>query len=129
MKLSNSFIDEMQALELSITRFIPTLVPIHQLDGAMPEDRYIYLAAHTLAHSAIMHLYRPFSRDDPGAYQKCLRGARAVVAIINNLGDRDYDLLDPMVGVRYHVGTPTWCLLTWSFSLALLDICIGRFDC
>lgn len=107
MKQSNSFVAEMQALELSITRFIPTLVPVHQLDGAMPEDKYIYLAAHTLAHSAIMNLYHPFSRDDPGAYEKCIRAAKAIVAIINNLGDQDYDLLDPMVGVRYRVVTFT----------------------
>lgn len=98
MKPSGRFQEEIQALELSITRFIPTLIPVHQLDSTVLEDKPIIIVSHTLAHAAVIHLYQRFAQDDPVAYDKCSRAASACVAIIKHIGDLDYDFLDPIIG-------------------------------
>jgi hypothetical protein len=109
MKLSNRFQEEIQALELTISRFIPTLIPVHQLDATTLEDKRILVVAHTLAHAAIIHLYQRFAQDDPVAYDKCSRAASACVSIIKHIGEQDFDFLDPIIGVSCLciVDTPT----------------------
>lgn len=96
-----AFTDDFQTLEHTITRFIPTLIPVQQLDAARPEDRHTFLVSHTLAHTAILHLYYPFGTQDPPSYEKCLRAARSIVTIIKHLLDIDFDFLDPIIGVRF----------------------------
>lgn len=98
MKPSPRLQEEIQALERIITHFIPTLIPVHQLDTTIIEDKPIIIVSHTLAHAAVIHLYQRFSQDDPVAYDKCSRAASACVAIIKHIGDRDYDYLDPIIG-------------------------------
>jgi hypothetical protein len=98
MASPSAFVEEVAALELAIERFIPTLIPVHQLDTTLPGDKYILIAAHTLAHTALVHLYRRFARDDPICYEKSLRSARAVVGIIEQLVESDYGFLDPILG-------------------------------
>lgn len=102
MKPTGGFREAVQALELSITRFIPTLIPIHQLTAALPEEKPIAIVTHTLAESAIINLYGRFAQDDPVSYDKCSRAARACVAIIQQIRDQDFAFLDPILGVSAH---------------------------
>lgn len=97
---STAFTDDFQTLEHTITRFIPTLIPVQQLDAARLEDKHAFLVSHTLAHTAILHLYYPFGTQDPPSYEKCLRAARSIVTIIKHLSDIDFDFLDPIIAVR-----------------------------
>lgn len=101
MKPSGRYQEEIQALEVAITRFIPTLIPVHQLESTIIEDKHVIIVSHTLAHAAVIHLYQRFVQDDPMAYEKCSRAASAIVAIIKHIGERDYDFLDPIIGVRF----------------------------
>lgn len=91
--------DDFQTLEHTIARFLSTLIPVHQLDVAMPDDKHAYIAIHTLAHVAIIRLYYPFGHEDPVAYEKCLQAARCCVSIIKHIAEADYDFLDPILGV------------------------------
>lgn len=102
MKPTGGFREAVQALELSITRFIPTLIPIHQLTATLPEEKPIAIVTHTLAESAIINLYGRFAQDDPVSYDKCSRAARACVAIIQQIRDQDFAFLDPILGVSAH---------------------------
>lgn len=95
---ASAFRDEVQALEHSIRRFIPTLTPLHQLDAVLPDDRHVLITSHVLAHTAIIHLHRRFAVEDPICYEICLREARACVGIIKLLNDSDFALLDPILG-------------------------------
>ena len=94
-----AYTDDFQNLELTITRFIPTLVPVQQLEATLPEQKHAFLTNHTLAHAAVVHLYYPFGTEDPTSYQKCLRAARAIVTIIKHLSEVDFEFLDPIIGV------------------------------
>ena len=93
----------------TITRYISTLIPPHQLDVTLPCDKHTFFVVHTLAHTAMIHLYSRFSRDDPISYGKCLRSARSCVVIIKHVADSDFGFLDPIIGVRP-------CLLSLLFS-------------
>lgn len=93
--------DDFQALEDTVMRFLTTLVPIHQLDAAVPEDKHTLLVVHTLAQASLIHLYYRSSQSDPAAHEKCLRAARSCVNIIKHLVDGDFDFLDPIIGVRF----------------------------
>jgi hypothetical protein len=104
---STAFTDDFQNLEHTITRFVPTLIPVQQLDATSPQNKHAFLTNHTLAHAAIIHLYYPFGTEDPTSYEKCLRAARSIVTVINHLSEVDYDFLDPIIGV-------------WLFSLLSL---------
>ncbi|KAH7912432.1 hypothetical protein BJ138DRAFT_1004480 [Hygrophoropsis aurantiaca] len=98
LALSSAFTDDFQHLEHTIARFLPTLIPAHQLDAIMPHDKHAFLTTHTLAHAAMIHLYYPLGQDDPVSYDKCLTAARCCVSIIKHIADTDYDFLDPIVG-------------------------------
>ncbi|RDB24708.1 hypothetical protein Hypma_007636 [Hypsizygus marmoreus] len=98
MKPPPSLAQEIQALENAIAQFLPTLMPVDQLDAILPEDKHTLLAAHTLAHTASIQLYRPFAQDDPVMFEKCSRAARACVSVIKFIGERDYGFLDPIIG-------------------------------
>jgi hypothetical protein len=98
MSASNAFREEIQSLERTITRFIPTLIPVHQLEATMLEDKHALLIIHSLANAAMIHLYYRFGNDDQMSYEKALRAARSCVGIIKLIGDADFDFLDPIIG-------------------------------
>ncbi|ESK90577.1 hypothetical protein Moror_4260 [Moniliophthora roreri MCA 2997] len=98
IKPTGGYPEDMQALELTITRFLATLVPIHQLNARMPEEKQMLIVVHTLVQAALMHLYQRFAQDDAVAYEKCSQAAKACVAIIKYISDQDYDFLDPILG-------------------------------
>jgi hypothetical protein len=97
-KQSSTFTQEFQALETTIAQFITTLMPLDQLDAMSHEDKLTLVAAHTLAHTASIQLYRPFMQDDPIVFDKCSRSARACVSVIKYIGERDFNFLDPIIG-------------------------------
>jgi hypothetical protein len=94
---SSALREEIQALELAISRLQASLIPPHQLD-TVPCDKHALIIIHTLTHAAMIHLYSRFAQDDPISYNKCLRSARASVAIIKHITDSDLVFLDPMIG-------------------------------
>jgi len=98
MATSAGFREEIQVLEQTLSRFIPALIPVHQLDATMPEDKHILIVTHTLAHAAMIHLYHRFAEEDPISYNKRLRAARGCVTIIKHITDGDFDFLDPIIG-------------------------------
>jgi hypothetical protein len=100
IKPSDAFHQEIRSLELTITAFISTLPPLHQLETMVSEDKPILLAAHTLAHAAMIHLYQRFASDDAVSSDKCSRAARACGAVITHIMDADFPFLDPILGVR-----------------------------
>jgi hypothetical protein len=97
----NAYPEEFQTLELTINRFLPTLIPIHQLNVTMPEEKYTLIVVHTLIQVSILHLYQRFAQDDPVTYEKCSAAAKACVAITKYISDQDYDYLDPIIGVSF----------------------------
>lgn len=98
IKPSDAFHQEVQSLELTITAFISTLPPLHQLEATDPETKPILVAVYTLAHAAMIHLYQPFSPDDPVSSDKCSRAARACGAVITHITDSEFAFLDPILG-------------------------------
>jgi hypothetical protein len=95
---SNAFREEILTLEHTISRFMTTLIPLHQLDATLPETKHASVVIHSLANAAMIHLYFRFSQDDSIAYDKALRAARACVNVINYIADNDFDFLDPIIG-------------------------------
>jgi hypothetical protein len=97
---NNTLGEEIQTLDDAITRFSSSLIPPHQFDVTLSSDTQTLIVVHTLLHTATIHLYSRFARDDPISYDKCLRAARSCVAIIKHIPDTDYNFLDPIIGVR-----------------------------
>ncbi|KAF8873001.1 hypothetical protein BD779DRAFT_1395082, partial [Infundibulicybe gibba] len=79
-------------LEQTILLFASTLIPIHQLDTTVMENKYTLIVVHTLGHCAVINMYQRFS-DDSISFNKCTRGAKAVVGIIKHIADHDFDYL------------------------------------
>lgn len=125
---STAFTDDFQNLENTINRFLPTLIPVQQLDATTPDDKHAFLTNHTLAHGAIIHLYYPFGTEDPASYEKSLRSARSIVSIIKHLSEVDFDFLDPIIGVRSFLGSPQTIQLNSLSLLALLGHRRRYFD-
>ncbi|KIK92261.1 hypothetical protein PAXRUDRAFT_147693 [Paxillus rubicundulus Ve08.2h10] len=96
--LSSTFTDDFQHVEHTITRFLSTLIPVHQLEASIPDDKHAYITIHTLAHAATIHLYYIFGHEDPVAHEKCLRAARCCVTIVKHIADPEYEFLDPIIG-------------------------------
>lgn len=90
--------EEMRSLEHTITLFLSTLVPIDQLDAILPEERHSLIMAHTLAHSATIHLHRSFALDDAISFDKSSRASRACISVIKHISDRDFAFLEPIIG-------------------------------
>ena len=91
--------EEFQALDRAISRFIPTLIPAHQLDATLLHDKHALIVIHSLANAAMIHLCYRFSQEDPVLYEKSLRAAHACVNIIKHIADADFNFLDPIIGV------------------------------
>lgn len=126
LSLSNAFMDDFQTLEHTIACFHSTLIPVHQLDATVPNDKHGYITIHTLAHVAIIHLYYPLGHEDPAAYEKCLRAARCCVSITKSITEPDYELLDPILGVSLSLLCSDTRFIV--LSLALLDGSHGHVD-
>ncbi|KAJ4490932.1 hypothetical protein J3R30DRAFT_3278101 [Lentinula aciculospora] len=94
----DSYPEEFHALELTINRFIPTLIPIHQLNATMPEEKHTLIVVHTLIQVSVLMLYQRFAQDDPVTYDKCSAAVKACVAITKFVSEQDYDYLDPIIG-------------------------------
>lgn len=103
---------EVQLLETRITHFITALMPLDQLDSLLVEDKYILLTVHTLAHTALIRMYRPLASDDEIFYEKSLCSARACVSVIKLIGKQEYEYLDPIVG-------PCWSYVAETFLMEL----------
>lgn len=101
MKPSGGYPDEIQNFELVITQFLATLVPIHQLNATMGDEKQTLIIVHTLAQAALIHLYQRSAQRDPLAYEKCSQAAKTCVEIIGYIADQDYNFLDPIIGVRF----------------------------
>ncbi|KAG6897529.1 hypothetical protein C0992_000514 [Termitomyces sp. T32_za158] len=97
-KGSSMLLQQTQELERTILEFITTLTPLDQLEALAVDDKHTLLVTHTLAHTALVQLYRPLAQDDPIVFDRCARSARACVAIIKHISDLDYKYLDPIVG-------------------------------
>lgn len=87
-------------MEHTITLFLSRLVPVNQLDSVSPEERHSIIMAHTLAHSATIHLHRSFALDDAMSFEKSSQAAQACITLIKQLSERDFAFLEPMIGVR-----------------------------
>jgi hypothetical protein len=85
-------------MELTVGSFLGTLVPLHQLDVTLPDDKRSFIVSHTLAHTAIVHLYARFALDDAAAYGKCLHSARECVEVVKHISEGDFDFLEPILG-------------------------------
>ncbi len=96
---SGAFSENFSAFEHSIMRFTTTLVPLHQVGGAMPDDKYALIVIHSLAHASMIRLHAPFMLDDTGSRDKCLRAARSLIHVTKLITDADFEFLDPVVGV------------------------------
>ena len=61
---SSAFSENFSAFEHSIMRFTTTLLPLHQVGGAIPDDKYALIVIHSLAHASMIRLHAPFMHDD-----------------------------------------------------------------
>lgn len=99
----DAYPEEFQTLELTINRFIPTIIPIHQLNATLPEEKHTLIVVHTLIQVAVLQLYQRFAQDDPVTYDKCSAAAKACATITKYISEQDYDYLDPIIGVSCSV--------------------------
>ncbi len=97
---SGSFSENFTAFEHSIMRFTTTLLPLHQVGGAIPDDKYALIVIHSLAHASMIRLHAPFMRDDGVSREKSLRAARSLIHVTKLVTDADFEFLDPVIGVR-----------------------------
>ncbi|KAJ8488647.1 hypothetical protein ONZ51_g3435 [Trametes cubensis] len=95
---SGSFSENFGAFEHSIMRFITTLLPLHQIGGAIPEDKYALIVIHSLAHASMIRLHAPFMRDDGVSREKAIRAARSLIHVTKLITDADFEFLDPVIG-------------------------------
>ncbi|KAI0674912.1 hypothetical protein C8Q78DRAFT_966041 [Trametes maxima] len=95
---SGSFSESFVTFEHSIMRFTTTLLPLHQVGGAIPDDKYALIVIHSLAHASMIRLHSPFMRDDGVSREKSLRAARALIHVTKLITDADFEFLDPVIG-------------------------------
>lgn len=117
-------LQELQALELTITRFLTTLLPIHQLSAGLPdEDRRSNLMVYTLAYAALVQLHLRFAREgDLQSLDKCLRAAYGAVQLIKHFTASDFDFLDPVFGVSLR------CYLLYSITASNVYLIVALLD-
>ncbi|EKM54793.1 uncharacterized protein PHACADRAFT_258894 [Phanerochaete carnosa HHB-10118-sp] len=95
---STNFSENFRAFDSTISRFVSTLLPVHQLATMMPEDKYTLFLVHSLAHASMVRLHQPFVADDQLSREKALRAARSLVLVVKHVTEADFDYLDPMIG-------------------------------
>ncbi|KAF8828527.1 hypothetical protein HHX47_DHR3000157 [Lentinula edodes] len=120
--------EEFQVLELTINRFLPTILPIHQLNATILEEKHTLIVVHTLIQVSVLMLYQRFAQDDPVTYDKCSAAAKACVAITKFISEQDYDYLDPIIGSCWTT-VAEWliCEITniesaWALSMTSTDV-------
>lgn len=96
---SSAFSENFSAFEHSIMRFTTTLLPLHQVGGAIPDDKYALIVIHSLAHASMIRLHAPFMHDDGVSREKCIRAARSLIHVTKLIADTDFEFLDPIIGV------------------------------
>ncbi|KAH9859019.1 hypothetical protein C2E23DRAFT_30043 [Lenzites betulinus] len=96
---SGSFSENFTAFEHSIVRFATTLLPLHQVGGAIPDDKYALIVIHSLAHASMIRLHAPFMRDDGVSRDKSIRAARSLIHVTKLVTDSDVEFLDPVIGL------------------------------
>lgn len=107
---SASLMEEVHSLEHTITLFLSTLLPFDQLGAPLlSNEKSTLFMCHTLAHSAIIHLHRPFALHDPASFTKSTEAAQACVSIIRLISNEEIRFLEPIVA-------PCW----WSVADVLL---------
>ncbi|TDL21708.1 hypothetical protein BD410DRAFT_287744 [Rickenella mellea] len=89
---------EFHAFDLTLSRFLSNLLPVQQLDATLPEDRRDFVSLHMTAHASTIQLHQSFAREDTTSFEKCLRAARHIVALVKHIADPDYEYLDPIIG-------------------------------
>lgn len=93
---------EHQSLEDSLSFFVDNL-PSFASQGiyqGRPVVSDVELASiHIMMHATTIHLHRDFMDKLPASYTKCLVAANAMTSIIHDLGEPDYDYMDPIVSV------------------------------
>lgn len=94
----SSFSDNFRMCEHAITRFTTTLLPLHQVGAAIPDDKFALIVIHSLAHAAMICLHSPFMQDNNISRQKCVRSARSVIMVTKHIAEADFDYLDPILG-------------------------------
>ena len=92
--------DNFRAFELTIQRFVSTLLPLHQLAATMPDDKHTLYMIHSLAYGAMIRLHQPFIADDQLSREKSVRAARSIAMVAKHVTDPDFEYLDPLMGVR-----------------------------
>ncbi|KAJ3842829.1 hypothetical protein F5878DRAFT_529047 [Lentinula raphanica] len=124
----DSYPEEFQALELTIDRFLPTIIPIHQLNVTMPDEKHTLIVVHTLIQVSVLQLYQRFAQNDPVIYDKCSAAARACVAITKYITEQDYDYLEPIIGSCWTT-VAEWLMLeianiesAWALSISSTDV-------
>jgi hypothetical protein len=95
--LCASDVPEFASLDATIARFLGTLLPVSQLDAALPEVKHALVAVHALAQAALIKVSEPFV-DSVVAHDKCLHAAREMASIVKHLMEADYNYLDPILG-------------------------------
>ncbi|THG95981.1 hypothetical protein EW026_g5767 [Hermanssonia centrifuga] len=93
-----NFQDNFRLFESTITRFITTLLPLHQLSPNMADDKYTWYMIHSLAYAAMIRLHQPFIQDDQVSRDKSLQAARSVTLVTKLLTEADFEYLDPLIG-------------------------------
>lgn len=114
---ANNFTENFSMFEHTITRFTTTLLPLHQLQATLPNEKYSWYMIHSLAHTAMIRLHQPFIQDDQHSRDMSIRAARAVTVVTKHIADADYDYLDPLIGVSV---LPSWRFLEYLFISSFL---------
>jgi hypothetical protein len=87
------------SVEDSITRFIASLIPVHQLGALHSGDKHNLVVVHTLAQAALIRLFYLRAEVDQLWNEKCVLAARGMLLVIGQVSDMDIEFLDPIVGV------------------------------
>ncbi|KAI0301047.1 hypothetical protein B0F90DRAFT_1911982 [Multifurca ochricompacta] len=112
---------DMLAVEDSITRFIASLIPVHQMGALHVGDKHNLIVVHALAQAALIRLYYLRAEVDQLWSEKCMHAARGMLSIIGQVSDMDIELLDPIVGSCQVLWVADWGLVV------LLGISCSRF--
>jgi hypothetical protein len=99
---------EVLAVEESISPFIASVIPVHQMGAVHVTDKHnlIVTVVHTLTQAALIRLYYLRGEVDQLRSEKCLLAARGILLLIGQVSDMDIAFLDPIVGVSPRLPTP-----------------------
>jgi hypothetical protein len=93
--------DTLSAEDL-VTRFIASLIPVHQFGALHTADKHNLIVVHTLAQAALIRLFYLRAEVDQLWNEKCVLAARGMLLVIGQVSDMDLEFLDPIVGVSLY---------------------------